>query len=110
MPALNRRDFLKTIGAGSLSLCMGSLQYCSLSKETNPNIIYINIDDLGWKDLYSGISLSILREEILKRVILFSGHGLVRLFDWENGNYMNTLRMEVLNSTISKRTSVKPLI
>jgi len=49
--SLNRRDFLKTIGAGSLSLCIGGLQYCSLDKKIRPNIIYINIDDLGWKDL-----------------------------------------------------------
>ncbi len=48
---LNRRDFLKTIGAGTVSLWMGSLHFCTRDKEEKPNIIYINIDDLGWKDL-----------------------------------------------------------
>ena len=50
MTSLNRRNFLKTLGAGTVSLCIGGLQYCSLDKKTRPNIIYINIDDLGWKD------------------------------------------------------------
>ena len=39
------------MGTGTISLCLGSLQYCSLNKKSKPNIIYINIDDLGWKDL-----------------------------------------------------------
>ena len=30
---------------------MGSLHFCTREKEEKPNIIYINIDDLGWKDL-----------------------------------------------------------
>jgi arylsulfatase A-like enzyme len=30
---------------------MGSLHFCARKREEKPNIIYINIDDLGWKDL-----------------------------------------------------------
>jgi len=51
MSSLNRRDFLKTIGAGTASLWIGSIESCSFKKKDKPNIIYINIDDLGWKDL-----------------------------------------------------------
>ena len=48
---LNRRDFLKTASAGTISLWMGSLHSCARKDKEKPNIIYINVDDLGWKDL-----------------------------------------------------------
>lgn len=51
MRVLNRRDFLKTIGAGAVSLGFGNLCSCGKSPTKKPNIIYINMDDLGWKDL-----------------------------------------------------------
>ena len=51
MSTLNRRDFLKTLGTGTLSLCVASLQRCASNSLLKPNILYINIDDLGWKDL-----------------------------------------------------------
>jgi len=51
MSVINRRNFLKTLGAGTLSLCLSGLESCSSREEVKPNILYINIDDLGWKDL-----------------------------------------------------------
>ncbi len=51
MRALKRRDFLKTLGAGAFSLGLGSHSFCRKVPLIKPNIIYINLDDLGWKDL-----------------------------------------------------------
>jgi arylsulfatase A-like enzyme len=50
---MRRRDFLKTVGAGAVSLslpgCAGSALQSSLRRK--PNFVFILIDDLGFKDL-----------------------------------------------------------
>lgn len=50
---MKRRDFLTTISLGTAGLSsLGTLVSCTLlKKEKRPNIILINIDDLGWRDL-----------------------------------------------------------
>ena len=46
-----RREFLKTLAAGAGIMASGGVfQGCS-SKKMKPNIVLINIDDLGWTDL-----------------------------------------------------------
>ncbi len=44
---MNRRTFLKNIGIASAAL---SLPSCQKSTQNKPNIVFIFIDDLGWKD------------------------------------------------------------
>jgi arylsulfatase A-like enzyme len=54
---MNRRDFLKALGAGATSLaisgCGAATRTLSATSELNkkPNFVLILIDDLGWKDL-----------------------------------------------------------
>ena len=50
---MNRRDFLKSLGLGTVVLTgSGALSTCALlSKKKKLNFILIDIDDLGWMDL-----------------------------------------------------------
>jgi len=53
---LNRRDFLKTIGAGAAAMTIpgcgaDSWRLAGDSPEKKPNFVFILIDDLGWSDL-----------------------------------------------------------
>jgi len=51
MVPLNRRQFLKVAGAASVSIGTARFIHCGSEKLMKPNIIYINVDDLGWKDV-----------------------------------------------------------
>ncbi len=46
----NRRNFLKTIGAGTLSLSFASIFSACEKKVSKPNIIFIMADDMGYGD------------------------------------------------------------
>ena len=50
---INRRDFLKTLSAGTLGAVAASTlpSILSAAKSGRPNIVFILIDDLGWTDL-----------------------------------------------------------
>lgn len=50
---MERRRFLKTIGAGAAVAAAGQRILCAAESRSGrkPNIVYINIDDLGWKDV-----------------------------------------------------------
>ncbi len=47
MPSINRRHFIKQAGLATASVLFG----CQVQTRHKPNIIFILIDDLGWKDL-----------------------------------------------------------
>jgi len=51
----NRREFLKLLGAGmvfyGLSGVLSVVRGGQKPAGKRPNIVYINIDDLGWKDV-----------------------------------------------------------
>lgn len=48
---MERRSFIKTLGLGAAVLAApGILSKCS-NRERRPNVILINVDDLGWTDL-----------------------------------------------------------
>jgi len=47
---LNRRDFLNTLGIGTLSFCLGNMFSACKQKSTSPNIIFILADDMGYGD------------------------------------------------------------
>ncbi len=51
MQRIHRRQFLKLAGAATLSMSTGPFIQCTSMKSPKPNIIYINVDDLGWKDV-----------------------------------------------------------
>ncbi len=50
---MKRRDFLKTIGVGAVSLALPGRALSALqsSPKRKPNFVFIFIDDMGWKDL-----------------------------------------------------------
>lgn len=50
---MRRRDFLKTVSLGTAGIAgLGTFFSCSsLTKHKRPNLILINFDDLGWRDL-----------------------------------------------------------
>ena len=48
---LERRDFLKMVGAGSAALAFPGCLATGAGRKHKPNIIYILADDLGWGDL-----------------------------------------------------------
>jgi len=49
---MNRRDFLKTLGLGAMTLAVPGSARMTIGNETEkPNIILINVDDLGWTDV-----------------------------------------------------------
>ena len=51
---VNRRDFIRTLGAGAVSLALpGCLNVPRKNQRKGPlpNIVFILIDDLGWKDV-----------------------------------------------------------
>lgn len=49
MPFLDRRDFLKSMGVAAAAWSIPGLAHAYTRRE--PNIIVINVDDLGWTDL-----------------------------------------------------------
>ncbi|MFC1564999.1 sulfatase [candidate division KSB1 bacterium] len=54
---MERRKFLHTIGLGALSLSVPLSLECSGFYSRKPNIVFILVDDLGWKDAgYMGSS------------------------------------------------------
>ncbi|MBN2594400.1 MAG: twin-arginine translocation signal domain-containing protein, partial [Sedimentisphaerales bacterium] len=50
---MRRRDFLKAVGAGAVSLSLSGCAVSSLqsSPSRKPSFVFILIDDLGWTDL-----------------------------------------------------------
>ncbi|HPA47829.1 MAG TPA: sulfatase [bacterium] len=48
---LVRRDFLKTLGLGSLALGMPGRGFGADSPKNLPNVVFILVDDMGWSDL-----------------------------------------------------------
>jgi len=51
MPPINRRQFMSTIAASVTALSTPNFLTANETIQLKPNIIYINIDDLGWTDL-----------------------------------------------------------
>jgi arylsulfatase A-like enzyme len=48
----NRRDFLKTMGAGAASLAVaGPAAFTETGAQKRPNILLILVDDMGWSDI-----------------------------------------------------------
>jgi len=47
----NRREFLKKMGLAAVGLTFAGIGYRCTQGAANPNIILINVDDLGWTDL-----------------------------------------------------------
>ncbi|MFC1725462.1 sulfatase [candidate division KSB1 bacterium] len=46
----SRREFIKFLGAGTAALFSSQHAFCSKSKDRKPNIVFLYIDDMGWKD------------------------------------------------------------
>ena len=46
----SRREFIKYLGAGTAALFSSQYFFCSKLKTRKPNIVFIFIDDMGWKD------------------------------------------------------------
>jgi arylsulfatase A-like enzyme len=51
--AMDRRDFVRTVGVGAAALAMGSLDGCRPNPEAPPNVVFIMADDLGYGELGS---------------------------------------------------------
>jgi len=51
MAMVNRRDFLKGIGCGALALAAPYKGRGRISAKHRPNVVLINVDDLGWTDV-----------------------------------------------------------
>lgn len=47
----NRRNFLKTIGLGAVTLALPQFEFCRRKTSLKPNIIFILADDLGYEEL-----------------------------------------------------------
>ena len=47
---MNRRSFLKDVGMGAATLCLGELFTACTKKPAKPNIIFIMADDMGYGD------------------------------------------------------------
>jgi len=47
----NRRRFLKVIGAGVAALGLSPIRSLAKSAQRKPNILFILMDDMGWKDV-----------------------------------------------------------
>ena len=48
---MDRRDFMKTLGAGAASISLGGLFSCSGIRGRRPNVLLILADDMGFSDL-----------------------------------------------------------
>jgi arylsulfatase A-like enzyme len=47
----NRREFLRTVGLGASALALGGFPACRTKGKSNPNIVYIIADDMGYGDV-----------------------------------------------------------
>jgi len=49
--SIPRREFIKSVGTGIAAIPLSGLLACDQKKRRGPNIILIQLDDLGWSDL-----------------------------------------------------------
>lgn len=49
--AITRRDFIKAISLGAISLGTAGSLSADESSGKRPNVVFILIDDMGWRDL-----------------------------------------------------------
>ena len=47
----NKKQLSIGLGIGIASSCLFLFPFCNNPESERPNIIYINVDDLGWKDI-----------------------------------------------------------
>jgi len=48
---MDRRDFVRTMGAGAAALSLGSLEACAAGARRPPNVVFIVADDLGYGEV-----------------------------------------------------------